>query len=266
MAVVAALQGRTPAFRRRIRLRRQGTVMSAILALSLAAGFGAADVTPASAQQAFRYNQLPPRPPKQPASQRTNDGQMLVQATEVNYDYNNSRVAAVGSVQIYYNGSTLEADKVIYDQKTKRLHAEGNVRLTDPDGKITHANLLDLSDDYRDGFVDSLRLETADQTRMAATRADRSGGEVTIFQNGVYTACAACKDNPKKPPLWQVKGARIIHNQTEKMMYFEDARLEFFGQPIAYLPFFSTPDPTVKRKSGFLIPNYMSSNRYGVGI
>nr|WP_244438103.1 LPS-assembly protein LptD [Afipia birgiae] len=240
--------------------------MSAILALSLAAGFGAADVTPASAQQAFRYNQLPPRPPKQPASQRTNDGQMLVQATEVNYDYNNSRVAAVGSVQIYYNGSTLEADKVIYDQKTKRLHAEGNVRLTDPDGKITHANLLDLSDDYRDGFVDSLRLETADQTRMAATRADRSGGEVTIFQNGVYTACAACKDNPKKPPLWQVKGARIIHNQTEKMMYFEDARLEFFGQPIAYLPFFSTPDPTVKRKSGFLIPNYMSSNRYGVGI
>jgi len=266
VAVVAALQGRTPAFRRRIRLRRQGTVMSAILALSLAAGFGAADVTPASAQQAFRYNQLPPRPPKQPASQRTNDGQMLVQATEVNYDYNNSRVAAVGSVQIYYNGSTLEADKVIYDQKTKRLHAEGNVRLTDPDGKITHANLLDLSDDYRDGFVDSLRLETADQTRMAATRADRSGGEVTIFQNGVYTACAACKDNPKKPPLWQVKGARIIHNQTEKMMYFEDARLEFFGQPIAYLPFFSTPDPTVKRKSGFLIPNYMSSNRYGVGI
>ena len=265
MAVVAALQGRTPAFRRRIRLRRQSRVMSAFLGLCLAAGLGIADVSPASAQQAIRYNQLPPRPPK-PATQRNNDGQMLVQATEVNYDYNNSRVSAVGSVQIYYNGSTLEADKVIYDQKTKRLHAEGNVRLTDTDGKITYANMLDLSDDYRDGFVDSLRLDTADQTRMAATRADRTGGEVTIFQNGVYTACAACKDNPKKPPLWQVKGARIIHNQTEKMLYFEDARLEFFGQPIAYLPFFSTPDPTVTRKSGFLIPNYMSNSRYGVGI
>ncbi|MDZ4368547.1 MAG: LPS-assembly protein LptD [Afipia sp.] len=266
MAVVAALQGRTPAFRRRIRLRRQSLVMSAILGLGLAAGFGNAGVTPASAQQSFRYNPLPPKPPRQKPAQQANDGQMLVQAAEVNYDYNNSRVSAVGSVQIYYNGSTLEADKVIYDQKTKRLHAEGNVRLTDPDGKITYANLLDLSDDYRDGFVDSLRLDTADQTRMAATRADRTGGEVTIFQNGVYTACAACKDNPKKPPLWQVKGARIIHNQTEKMLYFEDARLEFFGQPIAYLPFFSTPDPTVKRKSGFLIPNYMSNTRYGVGV
>ncbi|CAN5280906.1 LPS-assembly protein LptD [soil metagenome] len=252
-------------FGRRIRLRRRNIAASALLGIFLAAGLTGATTTPAAAQQSYRYNPLPPRPAKPPRPQ-ANDGQMLVQATEVNYDYNNSRVAAVGSVQIYYNGSTVEADKVIYDQKTKRLHAEGNVRLTDSDGKITYANLLDLSDDYRDGFVDSLRLDTADQTRMAATRADRTGGDITIFQNGVYTACAACKDNPKKPPLWQVKGARIIHNQTEKMLYFEDARLEFFGHPIAFLPYFSTPDPTVKRKSGFLIPNYSSSSRYGAGV
>jgi len=263
VAFTAALQGRTPTFRRRKRLRRQSLLMSAILGLGLAGGFTLASV-PASAQQAYRYNTLPPKP-QRPAA-KANDGQMLVQATEVNYDYNNSKVAAVGSVQIYYNGSTIEADKVIYDQKTKRLHAEGNVRLTDASGRVTYANLLDLSDDYRDGFVDSLRLDSPDQTRMAATRADRTNGDITIFQNGVYTACAACKDNPKKPPLWQVKGARIIHNQTEKMMYFEDASLEFFGQPIAYLPYFSTPDSTVKRKSGFLIPSYSSSTRYGVGF
>ena len=74
---------------------------------------------------------------------------------------------------MFYNGTSVEADKVIYDQKTKRLHAEGNIRLTDADGKITYANIMDLSDDYRDGFVDSLRVDTADETRMAATRADR---------------------------------------------------------------------------------------------
>ena len=38
------------------------------------------------------------------------------------------------------------------------------------------------------------------------------------------------------------------------MIYFEDARLEFFGMPLAYLPYFSAPDPTVKRKTGFLMP------------
>jgi LPS-assembly protein len=242
------------------------SIRAALLAihLGLMAGpvLAIALTTPASAQS-FTYNPIParPKPPRAPS-----DGQMLVQATEVDYDYNNSRVSAVGNVQMFYNGTSIEADKVIYDQKTKRLHAEGNIRMTDADGKITYANIMDLSDDYRDGFVDSLRADTADQTRMAATRADRTSGNYTVFENGVYTACAPCKDDPKKPPLWQVKGARIIHDQKEKMLYFENARIEFYGVPMAYLPFFSTPDPTVKRKTGFLMPSPSSYSTYGYGI
>ena len=266
MAVVAARQLRSPAFRRRSPVRRQRSRMAALLILIsgfiLAGAIELALVAPASAQS-FTYNPRPPKPPRPPAP---NDGQMLVQAVEVDYDYNNQRVSAVGNVQMHYNGTSVEADKVVYDQKTKRLHAEGNIRLTDAEGKITYANVMDLSDDYRDGFVDSLRVDTEDQTRMAATRADRSAGNYTVFENGVYTACAPCKDDPKKPPLWQVKGARIIHNQTERMLYFENAQLEFFGVPMAYLPYFATPDPTVKRKTGFLMPSYNSATGYGFGV
>ncbi len=269
MAVVAARQIRSPAFGRRTLVRRDrgrlaatGPVLALVFGFMFAATLGIATTPPASAQS-FTYNPLPPRPKPPPAA---NNGQMLVQAVEVDYDYNNSRVSAVGNVQMFYNGTSVEADKVIYDQKTKRLHAEGNIRMTDADGKITYANIMDLSDDYRDGFVDSLRVDTADATRMAATRADRSSGNYTVFENGVYTACAPCKDDPKKPPLWQVKGARIIHDQTEKMLYFENAQLEFFGVPMAYLPYFSTPDPTVKRKTGFLMPGFTSATGYGFGV
>ena len=229
----------------------------------------------ASAPAGWRSNsrKLPQRPPPPPkkskiAIERDKSGQkqMLVQAREINYDYTNHRVAAVGNVQIYYGGSTIEADKVIYDQTTKRLHAEGNVRLTEEDGKVTYGEIMDLSDDYRDGFVDSLRLDTPDQTRMAAARAERTSGNYTVFHNGVYTACAPCKDDPKKPPLWQVKAARIIHDQGEKMIYFEDARLEFFGKPMAWLPYFSAPDPTVKRKTGVLMPTVSSNSNYGIAV
>jgi LPS-assembly protein len=233
--------------------------------LCLLACDGLIAFAPASAQEL----QFPQRPPPSPKSkiaidrQKSGQKQMLVQATEIDYDYANNRVAAVGNVQIYYGDSTLEADRVIYDQKTKRLHAEGNVRLTEQDGKVTYGEIMDLSDDYRDGFVDSLRLDAPDQTRMAATRAERTSGNYTVFHNGIYTACAPCKDDPKKPPLWQVKAARIIHDQGEKMMYFEDARLEFFGKPFAWFPYFSTPDPTVKRKTGFLMPAVGGSSIYG---
>ena len=237
-------------------------LLALLLGLVVAGTIDLAATMPAAAQS-FTYN---PQPPRQTPPRVANDGQMLVQAVEVDYDYNNSRVSAVGNVQLYYNGTSVEADKVIYDQKTKRLHAEGNIRMTDADGKITYANAMDLSDDYRDGFVDSLRVDTADATRMAATRADRSTGNYTVFENGVYTACAPCKDDPKKPPLWQVKGARIIHDQQEKMLYFETAQLEFFGVPMAYLPYFSTPDPTVKRKTGFLMPGFTETTGYGFGV
>ena len=248
-------------------LRRHRIRLSAVPALLAGLVFAAMlDVrdhrTPAAAQ-GFTFNPIHTRPKPPPPA---NNGQMLVQAVEVDYDYNNQRVSAVGNVQMFFNGTSIEADKVIYDQKTKRLHAEGNIRLTDADGKITYANIMDLSDDYRDGFVDSLRVDSPEQTRMAASRADRSSGNYTVFENGVYTACAPCKDDPKKPPLWQVKGARIIHDQTDKMMYFENAQLEFFGVPMAYLPYFSTPDPTVKRKTGFLMPYITSASPFGFGV
>src|SRR3979490_1693627 len=271
VAAVAARQRRSPAFGRRTRVRRYctrlaascGPVLALVFGIAFTGALGIVTTTPASAQ-GFTYNPRPPRPPV--TARPANDGQMLVQAVEVDYDYNNSRVSAVGNVQMFYNGTSVEADKVIYDQKTKRLHAEGNIRMTDAEGKVTYANIMDLSDDYRDGFVDSLRVDTADATRMAATRADRTGGNYTVFENGVYTACAPCKDDPKKPPLWQVKGARIIHAQTDKRLYFDNAQLEVFGGPTAVLPYFSTPDPTVKRKTGFLMPSFSEASAYGYGV
>ena len=107
-------------------------------------------------------------------------------------------------------------------------------------------------------------LKQPTSTRFAAPRAERSGGRYTTFQSGVYTACEPCKDDPRKPPRWQVRATRIIHDDTEKMIYFEDARLEFLGVPMFYWPYLSTPDPTVKRKTGLLIPKFGYSNAFGV--
>lgn len=249
----------SPPTRSRSRLRDALLASSAIV---LCCGF-------ASAAFAQAWVGIPPRPAGSSGLQLRKpdpNAQMLVQAKEINYDYRGERVSAVGGVQISYSGSVLEADQVTYNQQTKRLYAEGNVRLTDPEGKIITAERLDLDDHFRDGFVDSLHVETVDKTRMAAARAERTGEGVTVFQSGVYTACEPCKDNPAAPPKWQVKAARIIHSEAEKVIYFEDARLEFWGVPLAYLPYFWTPDPSVKKKTGFLYPRVMASSYFGYGV
>ena len=211
-----------PTFARRV---RAGIAMLVGAASIVAGGWFA--TAPAFAQ-AVNLMRFPDRPkPVKPsaaaARRQDNKAPMLLQANEIQYDYTNKRVNAVGNVRIYYGGSTLESDKVIYDEKTKRLHAEGNARLTDVEGRITYGQMMDLSDDYRDGFVDSLHVDAPDQTRFAAARADRAQGKFTVLHSGVYTACEPCKDDPKKPPFWQVRAARIIHDEGEKMIYFENA-------------------------------------------
>ena len=244
----------------RLRTLRTSAAAIAIIAATLSVG-----VATAEAQVPLNFNtQLRPTPAR--ATPDTGQQQMLLQATEIQYDYPNERVSAVGNVQVYYKGTTVEADKVVYDQRTKHLHAEGNVRITAPTGQITYGDLIDLSDDLRNGFIDSLRIETLDQTRFAAARGKRTEGNFTVLESGVYTACLPCRDDPRKPPLWQVKAARIIHDQSEKMVYFEDAKLEFFGVPLIYTPYLAAPDPTVKRKSGFLMPLMTSSSLYGYSV
>jgi LPS-assembly protein len=188
---------------------------------------------------------------------------MLVESDQLVYDYDHNTVAAVGNVKIYYAGYTLEAEKVSYNKGNGRLIATGNVKLVDPTGASFYSNYIDITDDFREGFVESLRVDTAERTHFAAERAERSGGDTTTFINGTYTACEPCAEHPEKPVLWNVQAAKIVVNQQEHMIYFTNAKLVFFGMPIAYLPYFAVADATVKRKTGFLTPSVGYSGRLG---
>jgi len=206
------------------------------------------------------------------AQSSSGQDRLLVDAKEVIYDNDKNTIAASGDVQMNYQGRTLQADRVTYDRNTGRVFAEGNARLTDADGAVITGDRFELTDDFKSGFIDSLRVvqTTTEQgrpltTRFSSPRAERSEGETTVFERGTYTACEPCKENPEKPPLWQVKAAKIIHNNSEQTIYYEDASLEVFGLPVAYLPYFWTPDPTVKRKTGFLSPRYVYSTALGYG-
>lgn len=195
---------------------------------------------------------------------------MLVEANQLVQNNNDNTISAEGNVRIYYKGKILEADRVIYDKKTKRLVAIGHAKLTEADGTVYHGDKFDLTEDFRDGFAESLRADTPgpQSTHYSAPRMERIGGDTTVFPKGTYTACDACKDNPDKPPLWRVRAKKIVHKNDEKMIYYEDAYLEFLGIPVAYVPYLSSPDPSVKKKSGVLNPStfYRSNLGYGLGV
>lgn len=194
------------------------------------------------------------------------NARMILQADELVYDRDQNVVTAQGAVRIEYDGNRLVADRVTYNQQTRRMTASGNVEIVERDGNRIYSDNLDVTDSFRDGFINGLRIETTDNTRFAAESAERSNGEITTFNNGVYTACEACEKNPDKPVLWQIKARKIIWNSTTKTVRFERGRFELFGLPLAYFPAFEMADPTVKRKSGFLFPGFAYKDELGFGI
>nr|WP_286201723.1 LPS-assembly protein LptD [Ochrobactrum sp. SFR4] len=194
------------------------------------------------------------------------DAKMLLQADNLVVDRDQNTVTAAGNVQIEYDGNRLVARQVVYNQKTKRMVAKGNVEIVEKDGNRIYSDEIDVTDDFRDGFVNGLRVETVDDTRFAAESAERSLGEITTFNNGVYTACRACEKDPSKPVLWQVKAKKIIWNGTKKTVRFEGGRFEMFGKSLFALPAFEIADPTIKRKSGFLFPSFLYKDELGFGV
>ena len=205
----------------------------------------------------------------EPAAAKPQDkpkDRLLLEAKQLIYDRDKNIVTAEGDVRLYYQGRALVADKVVYNRNTNRVFATGNAKLTEADGTVSYSDRFDLTDDFKDGFIDSLKADTKDKTHITAARAERTGGESTTFDKALYSACDACKDDPTRPPLWQVRAKKIIHKNQEHTVYYEDAYLEFYGYPVAYLPYFSTPDSSGGRQSGVLTPHYIFKTSLGYGL
>ncbi len=179
---------------------------------------------------------------------------------ELIYDTKGNRVIAKGNVEIEYDGNNLTADEVIYDQGANTLSAVGNVVLTQKTGNVVRAERYTLTDDFRDGFIQSLSVVARDNSRISAEQGTRRDGNVTEFTNAKFTPC---KSDGSTPPLWCIAARKVIHDQTAQTISYQDAQFEMFGQPIAYFPYFEHADPTVKRKSGFLAPNMGGSGDLG---
>ena len=79
-------------------------------------------------------------------------------------------VTARGSVQLFYQGRILQADRVVYTRSTKHVYAEGHAKMTDEHGDVVYGDRFELSDNFRDGFIDSVQVLTSDKTRFTSPR------------------------------------------------------------------------------------------------
>lgn len=189
--------------------------------------------------------------------------EVLIRADKMTYDANTNVVTAEGNVEVSYGPRTLLADKLSYNQETRVVLAEGNATIREANGTTLSGSRIEVTDDMRDGIIESMNVIIAGRGRLAAARATRTGGTMMTLEKAAYTTCEPCKEDPSKAPTWQIKAFRVIYNQAKARVEYEDAFFEVFGVPIAYMPYFSHSDPEAPRQSGFLVPGVGHSTDIG---
>lgn len=190
----------------------------------------------------------------------------VMTAEKVTYDEQLNLVTASGNVEIVQGERILRADTVSYNATDGVVTASGNISLLEPAGDVIFADYLQLDQALTTGIVRGIRILLEDDSRFAANSARRFADERTELTKAVYSPCRLCPEHAQRSPLWQLKAVKIVHDRRQKTIEYKDAVLEVYGVPVAYTPFFRHPDPTVKRKSGFLAPTFGSSSDLGFRV
>lgn len=173
------------------------------------------------------------------------------------------KLIASGAVEVFFDGTLLSADKIVYDQTSDQLTIEGPILITSKDGQIMTARQATMDAKLETGILLGARLVLNERLQIAANQVTRLGNLRTQAYKVAATSCAVCDG---RPPLWQIRAKEVTHDQEAKLLYFKDTQFLVRGVPIAAIPRLRMPDPTQTRATGFLIPEIRSNDQLGIGI
>jgi LPS-assembly protein len=191
-------------------------------------------------------------------------GPVALVADVVRFDNATRILTAEGNVEVYQGQRTLTADRIEYNSETGRISASGDVTLRSPEGVAMIADMAELDTDLREALVQSARMQLPGGARFAATTAQRIDGRYNVLGRAVFSPCSVCAADPV--PLWRIRARRIVHDELDKVVHYEDATFDILGVPVVWLPYFRHADPSVARASGFLFPEYLQSSTFGHAV
>ena len=85
----------------------------------------------------------------------------------------------------------------------------------------------------------------------------------TVINKGIFTSCEIKEGSC---PAWSIKSKKITHDKIKRNIIYDNAFLKIYDIPVFYFPKFFHPDPTVKKRSGFLQPQLNNSKILGSSL
>lgn len=208
----------------------------------------------AAALTSFAFPVLP--------QQLSKDEDVIIVADSVIVTADNILVAE-GQVEALQGDVRLRAKKIEYDGSADIIRVTGPIHIEQGENVRIVASYAELDKSFRNAVLQSARLVLNDHVQMAATEMTRVGGRYNVLYKTTVSSCQVCDNG--KPPLWQIRAQRVVHDQQERQIYFDHAQFQILGVPVFYFPQLRMPEPTLKRATGFLIPELHQNSELGFG-
>jgi LPS-assembly protein len=152
--------------------------------------------------------------------------------------------------------SRLSADDATYDGASGSFAVEGNIDFQSPEARVLgRAAAYSPLDEQLVITAADFELFTL-PARGRAGRVAVEGSTKLVLEDVSYTACAPGKDD------WLLRADAITIDRSKGMASARNARLDFMGLPILWLPYITYP-VSGQRKSGFLLPDVGTSGQRG---
>ncbi len=177
-------------------------------------------------------------------------------ADTVEYDRDGALVTASGRVEAWQGNRVMRADKITFDRDTNVAAASGHVVMLEEDGQVLFSDYAEMTQGMKNGVLRDIRASLAENGKLAANGGRRLDGGVNELSRAIYSTCNVCAQHPERPVLWDIRAAKATQDVINKRIEYEDAVVDIHGIPVAYFPYLTQPDPSVRRASGFLIPSF----------
>ena len=157
---------------------------------------------------------------------------------------------------------TITADKIEYDLKNSTIKTTGQTEIKNQSGQ--RMTLVDsyISQDGDSLTGDDIKLWIGEHVYIESANIERTGN-TTIARDALFTACDNCDSFGD---AWEISTYKIVYKMDERKLRFYSPVLWAYDIPVLWLPYFEMPDPGVKYKTGFLTPDFGSTNNMGTRI
>ncbi len=200
---------------------------------------------------------------------KNNEGKQI-SSDKIIYNRSKQQLSTFGKSTLSDNKiGTLSAERFEYNLDKQSISAEEKVKFVDKDKNTYYFSKLNSDDKFNEIVGTDINAELNKDLLKSGDKFNefiepRFSGKsatlknnITIVQDAQFTTCKRTNE-AEGCAYWNLKADQLIHDKEQKKLTYKNVSLDLNSIPVVYVPYFSHPDPTVKRREGFLAPSFSS--------